>query len=101
MNWHEANEVAIAKTSDVMAYAHVEGLAPEGIAHAGYRMGYLAGVKSVTDDFEYTVVAEHGKDLPEAAVGTYRTTFEAEAIATAWNKINNKYGITYRVEVHW
>ena len=101
MDWHKANEAAIKKRADVMAYAHCEGLASEGIAHVGYRMGYLAGASSVEDEYTHSVIARRGGKYPESRVGTYRTSFEAEAVAAAWNKINMKYGITYRVEVDW
>lgn len=50
---------------------------------------------------EYSVIATIGKDNPEARVGLYATRFEAEAVAAAWNKANNKHGVTYRVEVDW
>lgn len=49
----------------------------------------------------YSVVATVGTGNPEARVGVYSTRFEADAVAKAWNKINNKHGVTYRVEVDW
>lgn len=99
MDFHRANEAAIAKRDSVIEYADHEGLSREGVAHAGYRMGYLAGADLIESQFGYAVIAEHGKDLPEAIVGSYSSQFEADAVALAWNKINNKYGIAYRVEV--
>lgn len=37
----KANEIAKAHVDRVMAYANFEGLAPEGIAQAAFRMGYM------------------------------------------------------------
>lgn len=49
----------------------------------------------------YSVIATVGKDNPEARVGLYISQFEADAVAEAWNKVNNKHGVHYRVEVDW
>lgn len=35
---------------------------------------------------------------PLQIVGAYQSKFEAEAVAAAWNRVNNKHGIRYRVE---
>lgn len=35
---------------------------------------------------------------PLAIIGAYATKFEAEAVAEAWNRVNGKHGIRYRVE---
>lgn len=67
-----------------------------------YLRGYDAGRNDqISDEFRYSVVATVGKNNPEARVGSYRSNFEALAVSDAWNAINNKHGVTYRVEVDW
>lgn len=46
--------------------------------------------------FPYQVITDDGFSV---VIGTYRSKFEADAIAKEWNRINNKHGIRYRVEV--
>lgn len=46
----------------------------------------------------YSVVSSMGERYSENIVGTYQSRFDAEAVAARWNKVNNKHGITYRVE---
>lgn len=38
--------------------------------------------------FEYVVIARMGKRDPESIVGRYRSRFDAEAVAAAWNRSN-------------
>jgi hypothetical protein len=49
-------------------------------------------------EYRWLVFANSGKRQPEALIGEYRTEFEATAVADAWNRVNGKYGIKYRVE---
>jgi hypothetical protein len=49
-------------------------------------------------EYRWLVFASSGKRQPEALIGEYRTEFEATAVADAWNRVNGKYGIKYRVE---
>lgn len=46
----------------------------------------------------HLVIAEHGKNQPEAIIGMCPTEFEANAVAREWNRVNRQHGITYRVE---
>lgn len=46
----EARAEAERHRGDVMAYAQMEGLSREGVAQAGYRMGYVAGASRPVSD---------------------------------------------------
>ena len=50
-------------------------------------------------EYAYQVVTGGTSRYPLAIVGAYRSEFEAKAVAKEWNRINNRYGIRYRVEV--
>lgn len=50
---------------------------------------------------EYSVIATVGKGNPEARVGVYEAKFVADAVCKEWNRVNNKHGVTYRVETDW
>ena len=53
-----------------------------------------------TERAEYTwqVLTGGTSRYPLAIIGAYRSRFEADAVAHAWNETNNKHGIYYRVE---
>lgn len=49
-------------------------------------------------ELRYLVIASQGRRYPESIVGRYAAEFDANAVAKEWNRINNRNGITYRVE---
>lgn len=94
------------KSAREVATAHAASVFPDGAPEdlAVWEIALLmeAAIEADRAQREATlthlVIAEHGKDQPEAIVGAYATDFEAHAVAREWNRINRRYGITYRVE---
>lgn len=50
-------------------------------------------------EYAYQVVTGGTSRYPLAIVGAYRSEFEAKAVAKEWNRVNNRHGIRYRMEV--
>lgn len=69
------------------------------VTHAALVAAIEADRAQLEAEYAYQVVTGGTSRYPLAIVGAYRSEFEAKAVAKEWNRINNRYGIRYRVEV--
>ncbi|UOE45937.1 hypothetical protein [Agromyces larvae] len=91
------------KTADQIAADITDGLTRDDFeTRADVRALIIEAIEADraqrAEEFTWQVIAITSPREPEAIVGTYRSRFEAEAVADRWNSVNNKYGITYRAE---
>lgn len=73
-------------------------VADDQTAHDLFDTVVCAAREAIAELETWQVIATQAATHGESIIGAYSSSFEARAVADAWNRVNGQYGITYRVE---